>query len=49
MLPTILLLILYIALLKKFKKSLLRYEEIVANRTTYDYYIDYCDEPICLR
>jgi hypothetical protein len=49
MFSTILLLILYFVLLKKFKKSLKNYDLIISNRTKNDYFLDYCDEPICFK
>lgn len=50
MFVNILLLIVYVALLKKFKKSFHLYEAIVNNRTEKtDYFLDYCDEPICFK
>ena len=50
MFVNIVLLIVYVVLLKKFKKSFHLYEAIVNNRTEKtDYFLDYCDEPICFK
>lgn len=49
MLPAIILMILYFSLLHKLKNSFKKFDLLAANRTKSDYYIDYCDEPICFK
>lgn len=49
MITTILLMIIYFALLKKFNTVFKNYELLLQNRSSDGYFIDYCDEPICFR
>jgi len=49
MIVTLALVIIYFALLKKFNKVFTQYELLLKNKTTDNYFIDYCDEPICFR
>lgn len=50
MIYNIILLIIYYTLLKKFKNSSRLYDSLVKNRSSErDYFIDYCDEPICFK
>ena len=49
MLPVIMLMILYFSLLHKLKDSFKRFVLLAAHRTKSEYYIDYCDEPICFK
>lgn len=48
MIHNILLLLLYFYLLQKSKQFYKKYELLVKNRSNQtDFYLDYCDEPIC--
>ena len=49
MIVTLALVVIYFALLKKFNKVFSDYELLLKNKTTDNYFIDYCDEPICFR
>ncbi len=49
MIVTVLLMIVYFSLLKKFNNVFKKYELLLQNRTNDGYFIDYCDEPICFR
>ena len=49
MVYSLLLVIVYFYLLKKFNKVLKNYESFLQNTTNDDYFLDYCDEPICFR
>ena len=50
MIINIILLVIYYTLLKKLKNSSYLYDSLVNNRSSEkDYFLDYCDEPICFK